>query len=137
MLTEEEAKTKRCCGPVGCGKILNPGPRRFGYQSTGPEERTGLAVASAFAADRVCIGSACMAWRWDGEIHERWAKQHNFHPWKDIPGAPLAESEFPRPDGDGWELEKFYPAANCIMVTWRRPLRAEDRRGHCGLAGKP
>jgi hypothetical protein len=44
-MTEEEAKGKRCCGPEGCGE---PGKTHGPYY-----HRVG----------RVCIGSACMAWR--------------------------------------------------------------------------
>ena len=45
-MTEEEAKKKRCCGPDGCGS-----PFFDGYGT------------------RTCIGSACMAWRWDGQAN--------------------------------------------------------------------
>lgn len=38
-MTEDEAKTKRCCGGRDCG-------------SPGPDGAT------------MCIGSACMAWNW-------------------------------------------------------------------------
>jgi len=38
-MTEDEAKTKRCCGPEGCGFVGND-------------------------KERYCIGSQCMAWRW-------------------------------------------------------------------------
>ena len=38
IVTEKEAKNKRCCGPDGCGDKPAIGPR-------------------------LCIGSACMAWR--------------------------------------------------------------------------
>lgn len=40
IVTEEEAKTKRCCGGPQCG---NYEPIADGWR---------------------CIGSACMAWRW-------------------------------------------------------------------------
>jgi len=42
-MTENEAKTKHCCGPEGTG-------------SKGPPDNDGT-------CDRYCIGSACMAWR--------------------------------------------------------------------------
>ncbi len=44
-MTEEEAKAKRCCGPMGCGSAA-PGTT---------DHADGV---------RFCIGSACMAWRW-------------------------------------------------------------------------
>ena len=43
-MTEDEAKTKRCCGPEGCG-----------------EEHS--ANTTGFTTARYCIGSACMGWR--------------------------------------------------------------------------
>ncbi len=46
ILTEEEAKTKNCCGDQSCGAWL-PQPPVPGQ----PQKR-------------VCIGSQCMAWRW-------------------------------------------------------------------------
>jgi hypothetical protein len=61
MMTEDEAKTKRCCGGSSCGKAT------FHY-----------------ASDRICVGSECMAWRCNaeytelqkGEVHENpsWKK---------------------------------------------------------------
>ena len=39
IVTEKEAKNKRCCGPDGCGDKPAIGPR-------------------------LCIGSYCMAWDW-------------------------------------------------------------------------
>jgi hypothetical protein len=41
-MTEDEAKIKRCCGGSGCGKST-----------------------AHYASDRMCVGSECMAWRWD------------------------------------------------------------------------
>lgn len=42
-MTEEQAKTTRCCGPEGCGELQEEG--RY------------------LAFTRLCIGSSCMAWR--------------------------------------------------------------------------
>ena len=50
IVTEEEAKTKRCCGPEGCG---------------GNAEMHGWPNGHIV---RFCIGSACMAWRWFGVV---------------------------------------------------------------------
>lgn len=44
-MTEDEAKTKRCCGPDGCG-------------FTDPRQ------ADCLNGERWCIGSECVAWRW-------------------------------------------------------------------------
>jgi hypothetical protein len=44
MFTEQEAKTKRCCGPEGCG--VYP-----------------VAMGTSEKYMRFCIGSMCMAWR--------------------------------------------------------------------------
>lgn len=42
-MTREEAYTKRCCGPEGCGRLLMKGTTQ----------------------ERYCIASDCMAWLWD------------------------------------------------------------------------
>jgi hypothetical protein len=47
-MTEEEALTKRCCGPMPCGKHLHQTP---------PE--------------RSCVGSKCMAWQITPELVEQ------------------------------------------------------------------
>jgi hypothetical protein len=46
ILTEEVAKTKRCCGPEGCGG----------------ETTDNLYIEVSGHRSRLCIGSACMAW---------------------------------------------------------------------------
>lgn len=53
VLTESEAKTKRCCGPEGCG-VPN---------LTAEERKILQGGGSAIFLTRMCIGSLCMAWR--------------------------------------------------------------------------
>lgn len=53
-MTEDEAKTKACCGPEGCGEEMPP---------------TDVITAGHFVRHsgkegRFCIGSRCMGWRW-------------------------------------------------------------------------
>jgi hypothetical protein len=52
-MTEEEAKTRRCCGPVDCGRNANTDL----VYNAGDTECVGYTVT------RMCIGSACMGWR--------------------------------------------------------------------------
>ena len=48
-MTEDEAKTKACCGGPGCGKWV---------------PQTKEQMQHGIPSQRLCIGSACMAWRW-------------------------------------------------------------------------
>jgi hypothetical protein len=45
-MTEDEAKTKICCGPPGTNTMIH-------------------AIEMQSDADICCIASGCMAWRWD------------------------------------------------------------------------
>ena len=62
-LTEEEAKTKRC--QEGFGAPLNHVPALY---PTG--ERSAETDLAVHVAPVHCIGSACMAWRWNGDSPE-------------------------------------------------------------------
>lgn len=64
--TEEEARTMRCCGPLGCGQSA----KQAGIQDDND-------------AGRYCIGSRCMAWRWTRVPFRSWDSETVY---TDIPG---------------------------------------------------
>ena len=86
-VTEDEAKTKSCCGPMQA---------EYGRQ----------AVVN-------CIGTACMAWNWDGDAAE----------WTNLPLTQL-------PEGAGW-FQPQPPGRGDTHVSWKRVSH-----GFCGLARK-
>lgn len=107
ILTEEEAKTKRC-------------QESFGPAYTTPDGRSMMAVIygagyAVQASPSHCIGSGCMAWRW----------QHK-------PNTELCttkDGEYPM-HGTGWKLEERSPNG----ATYSRIRPGE---GYCGKAGNP
>jgi hypothetical protein len=64
-MTEKEAKEKWCPHALSFGRLIQPsasgetvvgsGPQNRGYQMGGPLHNC------------MCIASACMAWRWNGQ----------------------------------------------------------------------
>lgn len=58
MMTEDEAKTKRCCGATGCGE---------GRAVQGTMNAAGE-ISPDYLEKRFCIGSACMAWQWERRV---------------------------------------------------------------------
>ena len=87
-MTEDEAKSLRCCGPAGCGTLINPHVEKF------PKELLAL-VATEFGSPRWCIASKCMAWEPeymnedrdinnDKEIPEGWHEVARFGTTKTI-----------------------------------------------------
>ena len=69
IVTEEEAKTKRCCGPEGCGKANSDDMNKISALCVEMRPLPPEAVAWALKqADQMCIGSACMEWRWFGVV---------------------------------------------------------------------
>ena len=60
-MTEEEAKTKHCCGPEGCGSREE---NKFGYpKPTASNSELLRYTIGSTMMPRMCIGSACTAWR--------------------------------------------------------------------------
>jgi hypothetical protein len=55
-MKEDEAKTKRCGGPNGCGTLINPASR-----GKIPQEML-LQLAVEVNSPRWCIASDCMMW---------------------------------------------------------------------------
>ena len=75
-----------------------------------------------------CIGSTCMAWRWIGAEREQWR------------GPFLKPGETPQPpDNSGqWVLvETPDPVGASLGLRSHLWERQANRRGYCGLAGRP
>lgn len=105
ILTEEEARMKWCpetrvaIDALGCGSA-----NRFGDGGN-----------SYLGSQTVCIGSACMAWRWGNQGYEE------------------AETSLgQKPKGDGW---RQIDRGDSYGLRWRRDTGS--RQGYCGKAGKP
>lgn len=60
-MTEDEAKAKRCCGPAGCGETHDTMQHKQSLYMAAVE----IHAASVALLPRFCMGSACMAWRWN------------------------------------------------------------------------
>jgi len=112
IVTEEEAKTKRC------------------QESFGPPLSQDGRTINAFGAGGAyaiqtspthCIGSACMAWR---EILKAEPA------FKDV---CTTHSDKPPTHGEGWT---FLEGDN-TGSSWSREMPAKPAKGYCGKAGRP
>lgn len=100
ILTEEEAKGKRCQESFSACREVSDRGHIYASVSTG-------GAFASYTAPAMCIGSACMAWRWKrGSV---------FHP------AP------PDPDNPG--------VAHFIEIENRGDY--SKTHGFCGKAGRP
>lgn len=114
LLTEEEAKTKRCQESFGDGWTVPDG------RMVSPQEFMRAVIASPSH----CIGSGCMAWHWNEpqpyEYGKDFAKGH-------VPADP------------GWEAYDTYTVIEGNgIVTYERWRRAKPGRvGFCGKANHP
>ena len=61
-MTEEEAKTKRCCGPYDAGLAVL---RSETVEIMRDEKTVDRLEQHITVKDRMCAGAACMAWRWN------------------------------------------------------------------------
>jgi hypothetical protein len=112
LLTEEEAKNKRC--QESFGPPSDPFPNGVAYS---------VSVA-AFMSPSNCLGSACMAWQWGGPREYEYGKDF------EVGHAPA---------DPGWETYETYHVVEGSSVVkfnkWRRLL--PGRKGYCGKAGRP
>ena len=124
LMTEEEAKGKWC-----------PKARVVHENADGAMFTAGNAFGDGCrSAATMCIGSACMAWRWTGPEREevrnyrdaptinRIAGRTNFHTYNG--GGQYSHSDT---DDDGRQFD----------VLHRLPCGGAPRRGFCGAFGKP
>lgn len=110
ILTEEEAKTKRCHEgygqPLYNSQIVNP-PTCVVH-----ELRAAMAGGVAvMASPSHCIGSACMAWRWYGMKVNA--------------------------DGSIYNTTEAYRVASGLEQMPEKYKEAAVAVGYCGKAGKP
>lgn len=69
LLTEEEAKTKRCQESFG-DRVMGDGGIAMVKPSVDPLSTGNEEIEVAhFTSPSFCIGSACMAWRWNMISH--------------------------------------------------------------------
>lgn len=113
LLTENEAKEKRCCGPVGCGR------------------KPSAALTSA-SDDRFCIGSACMGWRWAG-----WSSLSQSNTADELvpsDGKGPMRLQPKEPNGKGWR--PVYPPDKKQWFGWTNWERPDysNAIGCCGYA---
>lgn len=119
MLTEDEAKTKRCCGPEGAGRVEFPERQRGAWRDYTPQDGIHVSEIPAYTqlamrmAPRFCIGSACTAWRWNIE-HEA---------WDGAKGPPPADWKIMR-----WRYRDRHDPMMDVEVF--------GPTGYCGIAGR-
>lgn len=107
-MTEEEARTKRCCGPEGCGNSDANGRRR-------------------------CIASDCAAWRYSSPLHD-WVMQFRMHAL-DNQWVPAFKTYRAGTGATLNEARAFCDGVRDGILPM--PGGMTEMSGYCGLAGKP
>lgn len=128
IVTEEEAKTKRC-------------QESFGDGWTTPDGRIATLGAasqcvSVVASPSFCIGSACMAWRWRTEAHAPYRDYciTSGEPPHTVPPKAWTFEERSREALKGnavWTLEERSETG----ATYSRLVPGSPGTGYCGKAG--
>lgn len=113
-MTEDEARTKICCGPQVIAMMIGIAAPNLAAEMT-PE------------AGR-CIAAGCMAWRHSPDLEER---------------GPIVERRratpgSTRPAGKDWGYAATDPNSSAKGGDWVRYESVEtSRTGFCGLGGAP
>lgn len=129
MITEAEAKTKWC--PLARTPIDAPDGLITGFIPANRSER-------GLPASCLCIGSACMAWRW---IESHPASRLQYAYGSDGNHLQRGAAEPPRPPSipESWEWQPGDPdALETTQPRWRE-TGAEAllrRQGYCGAFGR-
>jgi hypothetical protein len=114
-MKEEQAKTKRCGGPNGCGTLVNPI-----HDGKLPQVML-LQLALEVNSPRWCIGSECMMWSADQNVEQKKASCDSSN-----------EPKTSRPDGDDWHVINTTKHTNKPNeIGWRRFVDTDS--GDCGL----
>lgn len=70
LTTESEAKTKRCQESFAAAQVISPEGHSYAAAAPFSHGYTGGGSYALTSAPAMCVGSACMAWRW-GEWEEK------------------------------------------------------------------
>jgi hypothetical protein len=91
ILTEEEAKTKRCQEGFGQPLYHSQAPLTTNDMAMGPMHLMGSPYGAGYAAmasPSHCIGSACMAWRWSRGEYDQGGQEIATHGYCGKAGRP-------------------------------------------------
>lgn len=131
-MTEDEAKEKWC--PFARCNHDNGGNRpAYGNGGDGPVEDD---YCTDVAMQSPCIGSACMAWRWESAAREQMRLPRHA---TEVDGEPVVVAGTLRViGGKCWRYSHSDVDENGEFdLLHRAPSDDAPRDGYCGLAGQP